>query len=103
MPRLRSHATSFGASSTAAATPGLEKIPTVLMSCMQQEFLVPFRAQDRAVDDGCLIAHLPHGVFHALAGGAMQFLVAHDPALSNLTPANFKLGLDEYNHFGAVA
>src|SRR6266446_204508 len=100
MPRARSQATSLGTRSTAAVTPGLEKIPTVLMSGIQEEFLVPFRAQDGALDDSGFVAHLSHGVFHALAGGAVQLRVAHDSALSNLPPAGFKLGLDEYNHFG---
>src|SRR5437867_12807168 len=98
-PRARSQATSLGTSSTAAVTPGLEKIPMVLISGIQEEFLVPFRAQDRALDDVRSKAHLSHGVYHAVAGGAVQLGVPHDAALSNLPPPGFKLGLDEYNHF----
>src|SRR5260370_39322026 len=98
-PRALSHLISLGTSSAAAGTSGLEKMPTVLMSGIQEEFLVPFRAQDRAFDNVGSVVHLAHGVFHSLTGGPMQLGVAHDSALPNLPSAYFKLWFDEYNHF----
>src|SRR5438132_321552 len=100
MPRARSQAISFGTSSAASGTPGLEKMQTVLMSGIQQELFVPFRAQDRAVDDRGFEPHILRRLLHALASGAVQLRIAHDPALADLLSAYFKLRLDEYNHFG---
>src|SRR3989442_12977604 len=99
MPRVSSQRISLGTSSAAAGTSGLEKMPTVLMSGIQKKFLIPFRAQDGALDDVGSVVHLPHGMFDSLAGRAVQFRVPHDATLSHLLSAHFKLWLDEYNHF----
>ena len=53
---------SFGTSSAAAGTPGFEMMPTVLMSGIEQKFLVPFRAGNRAFHDAGLEAQTLHGV-----------------------------------------
>src|SRR5215831_8438926 len=97
--RARSQAISFGVSSAAAAAPGFEKIPTVLMSGIEQELLVPFRAQDRALDDLGLESHLLHSAFDAPTRRDMLLWVANDATLPNLLPSDFKLRFDEYNHF----
>src|SRR6476646_5867362 len=99
MPRAPSQAISLGTRSAAAGTSGLEKMPTVLMSGIQEKFLIPFRAKDGTVDDVGSVVHLAHGVLNALACRPVQLRVTHDSALSNLLSAYFKLWLDEYNHF----
>src|SRR5262252_5959190 len=100
-PRALSQSISFGTSSAAVAIPGLEKMPTVLMACIEQVFLVPFRAQDRAFDNVGPVAHLSHGRFHSLASRPPQLGVAHDAAFPYVMPPHLKLRLDEYNHFAA--
>src|SRR3989442_8604684 len=99
MPRSPSHSIRLGTSSTAAGTSGFEKMPTVLMSGIQEKFLIPFRAQYRALDDVRSVVHLAHGVLDATAGRPVQPGFTHDSAPTYLLPAHFKLWLDEYNHF----
>src|SRR5438046_2084454 len=98
-PRARSHSISWGTSSAAAETSGFEKTPTVLMSGIQQEFLVSFRPQDRTLDNIRSVAHLPRRTLHTTAGEPMEFRFTNNTAPSYLFPAHFKLWFDEYNHF----
>src|ERR1700685_1219123 len=98
-PRTRSQSISFGASSAAAGTPGLEKMPTVLMSGIEQELLVSFRAQDGTLDNVSLKIHLTNCRFDTLAGRLMQLGIADDATLSHLFPAHFELGLDQHHPF----
>src|SRR5689334_11850957 len=96
--RRFSHSISFGTRSPAAVAFGLEMIPTVLMMGIEQEFLIAFGADNRALDQFGLKTEFAHGPFHPFASGAMQFGVAHDAALSHLALAHFKLRFDQYNH-----
>src|SRR3979490_2584055 len=96
-PRACSQVMSLGTRPAAAGTPGFEKIPTVLMSGIEQELLVPFSAQNRALDDVLFIAYPSHSRLDALASRAVQLRIAHDAALADLLSAHFKLWLDEYN------
>src|SRR5690242_19815447 len=98
MPRSASHASSLGTSSAAARIPGFEMMPTVLMTGIEQELLVAFRAGNRTFHDARFEAQALHRVFHARARCAMQFRRAHDAALADLAFPHFELWLDEYNH-----
>src|SRR5260370_14835993 len=98
MPRSASHASSLGTSSAAAGTPGFEMMPTVLMTGIEQELLIAFRAGDGTIHDARFEAQALHGVFHARARFAMKFRRAHDAAFAHLALPHFKLWLDEYNH-----
>src|SRR5690242_3678771 len=99
MPRSASHASSFGTSSAAAGTPGFEMMPTVLMTGIEQELLVAFRAGDGTFHDARFeAAQALHRVFHARARLAMQFRRTHNAAFADLAFPHFELWLDEYNH-----
>src|SRR6185295_9630917 len=99
MPRSPSQSISLGTSSAAAGTPGLEKIPTFLMPGIEEEFFVPFRSKNWALDNISFVIHPAHGHFDPIASRRMQLGVADDSTLSNLVPPDLKLGFDEYNHF----
>src|SRR5207247_9648814 len=99
MPRAPSQSISLGTSSNAAGASGLEKMPTVLMSGIQEKLLIPFRAQNRALYNVRSVVHPAHGVLNTLAGRPVQLRVARGSAPSDLPFAHFKLWLDEYNHF----
>src|SRR5689334_7097021 len=103
MWRRSSHSSSSGTSTAAALDPGFEMMPTVLMSGIQQEFPVPFRPQDGAIDDSRDKTQLVYGGFDTLAGGPVQDRVADDAAFADLTLADFELRLDQYNHFPQAA
>src|SRR3954463_8892447 len=98
IPRCLSQSISFGTSSGAASDPGFEMIPMVLMTGMQQELLVAFGAEDGAVHDLRSESELLDGQPDAVARGLVDGRVADDPALAHLSPAGFKLRLDQYNH-----
>src|SRR5579859_793279 len=98
MPRSASQASSFGTSSAAAGTPGFEMMPTVLMTGIEQELLVAFRAGYGTFHDARFETQALHRVVHARARCAMQFPRAYDSAFANLAFPHFELWLDEYNH-----
>src|SRR5215467_14079109 len=98
MPRSASQASSLGTNSAAAGTPGLEMMPMVLMTGIEEELLVAFRASDGTFHDGGFEAQAFHHVLDVQARFAMEFGRAHDAAFANLTFPHFKLWLDEYNH-----
>src|SRR6266850_7454161 len=98
MPRSASHASSLGTSSAAAGTPGLEIMPTVLMTGIEEELMVAFRTGDGTFHDACFEAQALHRIFHAHARFAMQFRRAHDAAFADLAFPHLELWLDEYNH-----
>src|SRR5712692_7083298 len=98
MPRSTSQRISWGTSSAAAGTLGLEIIPTVLMTGIQEKFLIAFRARNRTFHDAGFEAQASHGALYAHARLAMQFRRAHNPAFADLAFPHFKLWLDEYNH-----
>src|SRR5215831_19386521 len=95
MRRASSHASSSGTSFAAASTPGFEITPAVLISGIQEKFLVPFRPEDRAVDDAGRETVLLHGTLQAVAGGAVQRGIAHDAAFAHLALAGLELRLDQ--------
>src|SRR5580658_4474300 len=69
---------------------------------MQQKFLIPFRAQYRAIHQVRLESKIPHGAFDAVAGCAVQFRVANDTALAHLALTHFELRFDQYHHLAAA-
>jgi hypothetical protein len=73
------------------------------MSGIQEEFLIPFRPQDGALDYSRGESELRDGTFDTIAGGAMECRIADDAALAHLTFADFELRLDQYNHFPFAA
>jgi hypothetical protein len=75
----------------------------VLMAGMQKKLLIPFRAQYPAIHQARLESKFAHGAFDAVAGGFVQFRLAHDAALAHLPFAHFELRFDQYNHLTAVA
>src|ERR1044072_3540750 len=97
MPRCCSHAISSGTSFSAAPTPGLEMMPTVLISGIEEKLLVPFRPQNGAIDDAGSESELSHGALHPLASCGVHRRIAHDAALAYLTLPRFELGFDQYN------
>src|SRR5664280_1667602 len=72
MPRWRSHSISLGTRAPAAGAFGLEMIPTVLMTGIEEKLLVPFGAGDGALDDGGLEPDFAHGPFHFFASRPVQ-------------------------------
>src|ERR1051326_3305611 len=98
MPCPLSHPSSFGTSSTAAGTPGFEMMPTVLMTGIEQELLIAFRAGDGTFHDGRFETQALHRAFHALTRGAMQFRRPHDAAFADLAFPHLELWLVGYNH-----
>src|ERR1019366_9241521 len=98
MPRWRSHSISLGTKSAAAAEFGLDMMPTVLMTGIEEKLLVPFGAGDRAFHNSGLEPDFAHGPFHFLASRPVQFRLANDAALAHLALAHFKLRFDQYNH-----
>src|SRR4051794_40893197 len=98
MPRCFSHAMMSGTIFPACSDPGLETIPTVLMTGMQQKLLVSFRAVDGALHDVGDESEFFDGHSNAVACGPMQRRVAHNAALSDLALTDFELRLDQYNH-----
>ena len=74
---------------------GREKMPTVLMSCIEEEFLVSFGAEDGAVNDVGAVAEGVGGGGDAVDRLLVQFRFADDAAFSDLFTAYFKLGLHE--------
>src|ERR1039458_7799754 len=84
--------------SAAAGTPGFETIPTVLMTGMQKELLVPFGAQDGALHHGGMEPVFAHGHGDAFANGLVDPGIAHDSALAHLAFPGLKLRFDQYNH-----
>jgi hypothetical protein len=68
------------------------------MMGIEEELLVPFGAEDRAVHDTGLESQIPHGAGHPLASGLVELRVANDAALANLPLSHFKLRFDQYNH-----
>src|SRR5579871_3097997 len=98
MPRSPSQSTSAGTSSTAARAPGLAITPTVLMVGIEQEFFVPFGAQNGAVHDAGFESEMAHGALDPVARRLVQFGLPYNPALAYLSPADLELRLDQYNH-----
>src|ERR1035438_957888 len=66
LPRGRSHSISLGTRAPAAGAFGLEMMPTVLMTGIEEKLLVPFGAGDGALDEGGLEPDLDR---HQGAGG----------------------------------
>src|ERR1019366_9306939 len=91
MPRWRSHSISLGTNSPAAGAFGLDMMPTVLMTGIEEKLLVPFGAGDGTLDDSGLEPHFAHAPFHLFASGPVQFRLANDAALAHLALAHFKL------------
>src|SRR5664279_6171208 len=98
MPRWRSHSISLGTRSLAAGEFGLEMMPTVLMTGIEEKLLVPFGAGDGAFDDGGLEPAFAHGPLDFFASRLVQPGVANDAALAYQALAHFKLRFDQYNH-----
>src|ERR1035437_9771352 len=101
MPRWRNHSMSLGTRPPAAGEFGLEMMPTVLMTGIEEKILVPFGAGGGALDDGGLESDFAHGPFDFLASRPVQFRLANDAALAHLALAHFKLRFDQYNHLAA--
>ena len=80
--------------------PGFEMMPTTLMSGMEEELPVAFRAQDRGRNDLGVKAELSHGLLYALARLVVQCRIAHNSSLAHLVPFHFELRLYQNNHFG---
>src|SRR6185369_735361 len=99
MPRWRSHSISLDTSAPAAGEFGLETIPTVLMTGIEEKLLVPFGAGDGALDDSGLESEFAHGPFDCFASRQVQLGIANDAAFAYLALAHFKLRFDQYNHF----
>src|SRR5690348_15432340 len=97
MPRRSSHSISSGTSIVAALAPGLEMMPTVLISGIEEKLFVPFRPQNGAGDDACSESELSHGAVHPFTRGSVRRRIAHDPPLADLTLPGFELGFDQYN------
>src|SRR6188768_3037861 len=70
---------------------GREKMPTVLMSGIEQEFLVAFGAENGAVDDVDFVAERDGGVGNAVDGLLVQHAIADDSAFSDLFASDFEL------------
>jgi len=69
---------------------------------MQQEFAIALRAEDRRVDDFDLLsAERNNGLTNFGNSSKLGLLTAHDSALADQLPANFKLRLDEQNKLPA--
>src|ERR1035437_3240373 len=98
MPRWRNHSISLGTRSLAAGEFGLEMMPTVLMTGIEEKLLVPFGAGDGAFDNSSLESRLAHGPFDFFASRPVQLGIANDAALAYLALAHFKLRFDQYNH-----
>src|ERR1700675_1195165 len=101
MPRWRNHSINLGTRPSAAGEFGLETMPTVLMTGIEEKLLVPFGAGDRALDDGSLESGFAHGAFDFFASRPVQLGSANDAALAYLALAHFKLRLDQYTHLPA--
>src|SRR5664280_3041660 len=101
IPRWRSHSISLGTRSAAAGEFGLDMMPTVLMTGIEEKLLVPFGAGDGALDDSGLESEFAHGPFDFLASRPVQFRLANDAAPAYLALAHFKLRFDQYNHLPA--
>src|ERR1700744_1589167 len=102
MERSCSQSISSGTTAAACAELGLEQMPTVLISGMQEELLVSFRAQNGAVDQAGFESKFLHGALHAVTGGLVQRGVADDAALAHLSFADLELRFDQYNHLAAI-
>src|SRR4051812_9538737 len=98
MPRCLSHSMISGTIFAAWSEPGLEMIPTVLMTGIQQELLISFGAKDRAIHNFRLESEFLYGVSHPVAGSPVQRGIADNTASSHLASAYFELRLDQYNH-----
>src|SRR4051812_11269196 len=94
MARRRSHSRSFGTSSEAPGALGFEMIPTVLMTGIEEELPIPFRARDGAFDDVGSEVHVAHGLLHFVAHRLMELGIAHDASLAYLGFAHLKLRFD---------
>ena len=92
--RPPSHSRSLGTMDAAAAEFGLEQIPTVSMMGIEQKLPISLGAGDGALDHLRLKSEFMHGLGHPLAGGPVEFRLAHDAALSHLALTNFKLRFD---------
>ncbi len=84
----------------ACGMPGFEMTPTALMSGMEEELLVAFRAQDRGGNDFGLKAQLLHGLLHALTSLLVQRGIANNSSFTHLVPIQLELRLYQNNHFG---
>src|SRR5215471_21374846 len=97
MPRCSSHWKTSGTITVAALALGFEMMPTVLISGIEEEFLVPFRPRDGAFDDAGTESELLHSAFYPLTGSLMLDRVAHNAAFADLALAGFELRFDQYN------
>src|SRR4051794_7623662 len=98
MPRCWSQAMISGTILPACSDPGLETIPTVLMTGIQQELLVSFGAVDGTLHHVRDESEFLDGAPDTVAGGLVQRGIAHDTALPDLPFAYLKLRLDQDNH-----
>jgi len=73
------------------------------MAGMQKKFLVPLRAQYRAIHQARPESKFAHRSLDVLASRAVQFRIANNTALAHLPFANFELRFDQYNHLAVVA
>ena len=84
------------------ATFGLEMIPTVLMTGIEEKLLVPFGAENGAFHDAGLESELPHGAGspgRKRPGGVAGSRTM--PPLPTWPLPDFKLRFDQYNHLPA--
>ncbi len=67
---------------------------------MQQEFAIPFRAENRGFDDLNLAAsQLQNDAGNFVHRRLLSLRVAHDPALADLLPPDFELWFDQDHRF----
>src|SRR5258708_39861546 len=117
MERASSHGMSSGTTLPARSAPGFETIPTVSIlgagfpAGIEQELPVALGAEDRAIDDchmeggGGVMRCMRRmrggqldGRADAVAGGLMQFGIAHEAPLAHLPALHFKFRLCHADH-----
>ena len=92
------HRKSQSAQRTAAkfAEKGRDGVDEVSEETVQQEFLIPFRAQDRRVDHfGMPASQRYQRLTHFLNGSLLQRFIAHDSTLAHLRATHFELRLHQ--------
>src|SRR5215813_11045526 len=72
--------------------------PPQLEQCMEQKLAIPFRTQDRGVDEIRLPGPKPHqGILYLLNGGQLHALVSHNPALPHVLAPGFELWFHQHD------
>src|SRR5579884_1811916 len=98
-PRFSSHSSNCGTSFPAALLPGFDRIPTALMSGIQQKLAIAFGSANRAFHNIGLESERLDGDPDARAGRGVQRRIADNTPLSDLAPFDFELRFYENNHF----